>query len=273
MSAFFIACVVALPVVVSSGGFAAFLDGGGEFLSVVDASGEEVFVLDAWPGERLSYPAFDNLKLVFVSSSRGLVQHDVLNGEVTVITEERTGAPWFSSDGDLWYTSGGFLYCNGTSSGIAVEAFSVSVDGGCVAFTNRNDDLHILDMESGTERTVQGYRFYSPQVLSDRGVIAPTLTGEIVYLPPDGSLMVLGHGEQPCWSSELEGIFYCVSEDDGHSLVSADIWFVSPGGEPVRVTFTDGVNETRPSSSGDLLWFVDEITGEQDCVSVDDLSL
>lgn len=269
---FLLVHLVATPALVSSGGFAAYLTAGGESITVIDGGGETVFFVEALPGERLSYICYGDFKLVFISSSRGLVQQDVLTGESVVLTGERTGAPWISSSGDLWYILDGNLFKNGVSTGVAVSAFHVSVENGIASFTDRNDDLHILYLEGGQERTVQGYRFYSPTVLAGGDVVAPTLTGEIIYLPADGSLIVVGNGEQPCWSYELEGFFYCVSEDDGHSITGADIWFVKPGEEPVTVTFTPGILETRPSCSGDMLWFVDERTGIPGCVSLDDFS-
>ncbi|MCK5131145.1 MAG: hypothetical protein KAR40_03210 [Candidatus Sabulitectum sp.] len=269
---FLLVHLVAMPALVSSGGYAAFLSAGGDSIVVVGSGGETVFTVDAVPGERLSYPVFSNLKLVFISSSRGLVQQDILTGEQVVICSERTGSPWISSSGDLWYSLDGYLFKNGVSTGVAVSAFHVSVENGIASFTDRNDDLHILYLEGGQERTVQGYRFYSPTVLTGGDVVAPTLTGEIIYLPADGSLIVVGKGEQPCWSYELEGFFFCVSEDDGHSITGADIWFVKPGEEPVKVTFTSGILETGPSCSGDILWFVDEGSGIPGCVSLDDLS-
>lgn len=266
-----LAYLISLSSLVSSGGFAAHLCENGESICVVDSGCETVFSVAAMPGERLSYLRLSDLKLVFISSTRGLVEQDILTGEAVVLSEERTGAPWISSSGDLWYTRDGFLYRNGSSASIAVPAFSVSVEDDLVVFSNRNDDLHFISLVDGLDRTVKGYRFYSPTVLPGGDVIAPTLTGEIIYLPSDGSMMVVGNGEQPCWSTELGGLFYCVSEDDGHSVTSSDIWFVKPGEVPVQVTNTPDVFENRPACSGDLLWFLDSRTGVLDCRNLNDL--
>ena len=265
--------LITIPSLVSSGGFAAYLTPGGESISIIDTGGESVFVVDAEPGERLSYMVFRDLKLVFLSSSRGLLQTDVLSGETEVLSSQRTGSPWLSSDGSLWYTFSGSLYGDGLVVNENVPAFHVSVENGTAAYTDRNDVLHILNIDTGTERMVEGYRFYAPIVLESGDVIAPTLSGAIVFLPVDGSLMLLGSGEQPCWSDQLNGLFYCVSEDDGHQITAADIWFVRPGEEPVTVTSTPDILETRPSCSGEMLWFVDEGNGTPSCMSLDDLSL
>lgn len=272
LSIFFTAALVAVAAMVSSGGFAAYLSAGGEAISVLDSGGEIVFTVEAQPGERLSNPEFGQMKVVFVSSSRGLVQADMLTGGVTVLSDEHTGAPWISSSGDLWYTEDGYLFMNGASTGVAIPAFHVSVEDGLATFTDRGDDLHILSLESGEDTVVSGYRFYSPVVLSGGDVLAPSLTGEIVYVTFGQNSYVIANGSQPCWSTELSGLFYCKSEDDGHSITAADIWFVRPGGEPVQVTFTLDVLETRPACSCGVLWFVDENRGIPECVSLDDLS-
>jgi len=246
---------------VSSGGLAAFVSAGGESASIVDAGGKAVFAVEAAAGERLSYPAFSDYRLVCVSSTTGLVQHDILTGERVVLRSERTGAPWISSAGDLWYTIDGYLYKNGVSTEVAVPAFHVSVENGIAVFTDRGDCLHILSLINGEDRVIQGFRFFSPVVLTSGSVIVSSLTGEIVFVPSGGEPVVVASGEQPCWSNLHGGLFFCVSADDGHSLTTADIWFVKPGEEPVQVTFTEDVLETKPSCSGDLVWYVDAVTG------------
>lgn len=270
---FLLTVTVAAPALVSSGGFAAYLAAGGESIGVVSDGSEIVLTLNALPGERLSYPAFGDLKLVFVSSLRGLVQHDIIADESVVLSEKSTGAPWISSSGDLWYTQDGYLFMNGASTGVSIPAFSVSVENGVAAFTDRNDHLHILSLENGEDLIFSGYRFFSPVVLKNGDVITPTLTGEIIHIPSRDIPAVVGNGEQPCWSYELDGLFYCISEDDGHSIIAADIWFVRPGGEPVQITFTSDLLETRPACSGGILWFVHSRSGIPDCVRLDALSL
>jgi len=254
---------------VSSGGFAAFVTAGGESVCVVDGGGETVSAVEAAAGERLSYPALSELRLVYVSSTRGLVEEDVVSGESTVLSAERTGAPWFSSDGDLWYTFDGFLCKNGVSTGVEVPAFYISVENGVAAFTDRSDCLHIVSLISGEEQIVQGLRYFSPVVLAGGDVVVSSLAGEIVFVPAGGEPVVVASGEQPCWSYRLGGLFFCVSADDGHNITAADLWFVKPGEESVQVTFTEDILETKPACSGDLVWFVDAATGVPHCERTD----
>ncbi|OPX32147.1 MAG: hypothetical protein B1H09_01105 [Gemmatimonadaceae bacterium 4484_173] len=254
---------------VSSGGFAAFVTAGGESVCVVDGGGETVSAVDAEIGERLSYPALSELRLVYVSSTRGLVEEDIISGESAVLSAERTGAPWFSSDGDLWYTFDGFLYKNGVSTGVEVPAFYVSVENGVAVFTDRSDRLHIVSLISGEGRVIQGLRYFSPVVLAGGDVVVSSLTGEIVFVPAGGEPVVVASGEQPCWSYRSGGVFFCVSSDDGHDLTAADLWFVKPGEEPVQVTFTEDILETKPACSGDLVWFLDAVADSPNCMRTD----
>lgn len=256
-----------------SGEYAAVTGEGGASVDVVSSHGEFVFSLEAQPGERFSYVTFGDLRLFCISSSRGLLETDILTGETSVVCSGRTGAPWFDSEGNLWYTRNGSLYRWGEVVNGSVPAFHVSVENGIAAYTDRNDRLRILTLENGRERVVQGYRFYAPRVTPSGEVIAPTLTGEIVYLPSDGSLMVVGSGEQPCWSSEKQGLFYSVSTDDGHELTGADLWFAVPGETPVRLTSTPDVYETNPECSGTSLWYTDYAAGTVHCVPFDELPL
>jgi uncharacterized cupin superfamily protein len=197
------------------------------------------------------------------------VQHDILTGEQIVLSLGRTGAPWISSAGDLWYTRDGYLYKNGVSTDVAVAAFHVSVENGIAVFTDRSDRLHILSLISGEDRVIQGFRFFSPVVLTSGDVIVSSLTGEIVFVTAGGQPVVVASGEQPCWSYLYHGLFFCVSADDGHNVTSADIWFVKPGEEPVQVTFTEDILETEPTCSGDLVWFVDAATDVPHCTRTD----
>ena len=264
--------LITAPIVVSSGDFTVYLDDTGSSISIFDIAGDVLFTEEADCGERLSYPQFSGFKLVFCSSSRGLLVRDLLTGELVVLNSGRTGAPWISSEGDVWYSVDGFLAVNSAVTDIPVSSFSVSVENSVAVFTDRSDNLHIVSLEDGSDRQISGYRFYLPFVLQNGDVVVSTLCGSIVYVPFNEDLVVLAFGTQPCWSNELSGLFYCVSEDDGHNLTGADIWFVRLSELPVRVIDSPGVLETKPSCSGDYLWFIDAISGEPDFLRLNDVS-
>ncbi len=157
-----LAVITGIQSLAASGGLAAMAVDGGSSLSVVSQGGEMVFTLEAEPGERFSYIAFGELRIYCVSSSRGLLETDILTGETSVVSPGRTGAPWLDSAGDLWYTKNGSLYRWKDVISEGVPAFHVSVESGTAAYTDMNDMLRILCLDTGGERVVQGYRFYAP---------------------------------------------------------------------------------------------------------------
>lgn len=261
------------PVVVSSGSLVAYLNEAGSSISVSDIEGEVIFTELAEAGERFSYPQFSGFLLAFCSSTRGLLVRDLVANELSVLNSQRTGAPCISSDGNVCYSFEGFLVVNRIKTDLPVPSFSVSVENSVATFTDREDRLHIASLEDFSERVLSGYRFYSPFVRENGDVIASTLCGSIVYVPFNEDLVVLASGTQPCWSKDLSGLFYCLSEDDGHSLTAADLWFVRLYESPVRVTFSPGVLETKPSCSATHLWFIDAVSGKADYLSIDDITI
>lgn len=257
----------------ASGGKAAVSNFGGTAVSVVDQAGEVVFCLQGETGEVFSHLRFRDAGLACLSSIRGLIETNVQTGEVSIVSPAGTGAPWIDSSGDIWFTRDGFLFRCGEMAGANIEAFHVSVESGTAVFTDDDDFLRIRDLQTGNERILRGYRFYAPAALPGGGVVSPALTGEIIYVDPDGGIMVAAYGEQPCWSSRLQGIFYTVTADDGHRLTAADLWFVRPGENPVRITDTGEAMEVNPQYSGGFLWYSDAVNGSIGVLDADALSL
>ncbi len=242
----------------------------GQVLTVTGSGCDPVFSVSAVPGERIKSPVLLGAELIYLSSLEGLISVDMRTGD-TAFSGSQTGAPWVSSEGDLWYTMGGYLYRNCEATGIQVNAFHVCVENGTAVFTDNGDNLHLLDLDTEADEMFTGYRFYAPEITPSGEVFSPTLSGEIIFIPPGGEMMVVANGEQPFWSGEHKGLFYCVSIDDGHNLTGADIWFVIPGEEPVQVTSTPDVFETKPVYQYGTLWYMDSATSLPGCVRCDDL--
>jgi len=265
--------LIGVHSITASEGTVAFLSDDCSSIGVEDETGVTVCTVTSDPDERLSFAVFHGHSLVYLSSVRGLQRTDIPGGETTTLSSCGTGAPWVSEDGSLWYTDDGFLCRDGAALNREVPAFYVSVENCTAAFTDRDDALHILNIENGSEKIVGGYRFYAPIVLESGDAISPTLSGEIMYLKTDGSMVVVGRGEQPCWNSTLGGLFFCVSTDDGHYITGADLWFVRPGEDPVQVTCTPDVFETKPVCADSILWFINAADGASGSLDLNAFSL
>jgi len=189
------------------------------------------------------------------------------------ITEEygpysRAGAPVFSRSRDLWFTADGTLHRNGISTGTALDAYTIAVDGNGsrVAFCDEADRLLMLNINSGDTRILAEHRrFYSPMFISfgaEQYLISPSLDGEILLLDPEsGARRVLAEGTHPCWMEEEGLLLYSVTEDDGHMITSGEIWAADLKGNRRRLTFTPEVHEILPFCSGGVIEALNAETG------------
>ncbi len=67
----------------------------------------------------------------------------------------------------------------------------------------------------------------------------------------DGNnVLLLGKLDAPTWTGDGKWIIYMDDKDDGHNIVSSEIWAISQDGtQKVQLTATDGVVEMYPSCS------------------------
>ncbi|MFO8183908.1 MAG: hypothetical protein R6U39_07005 [Candidatus Aegiribacteria sp.] len=178
------------------------------------------------------------------------------------------GAPVFDGSGSLWFTADGFLYNDGTSTGLALEAHTISPDssGGWLAYCDRNDRLCLMETIGGETRVLaSNRRFFAPQFITigrKTCLLSSSLEGEIVLTSAStGAGVTLARGSHPCWWSDREILLYSVTEDDGHRLTSADIWHVSPGGTPAPVAVSEDALEIQPFVMEEKVMAVDAATG------------
>ena len=180
----------------------------------------------------------------------------------------RGGRVVFDGAGNLWFTADGFLYRNGTSTGIELESHTISVDpsGNQIVFCDSNDRICILNTADAESSVLSaGYRFYSPMFVVCEGtlvIVSPTLEGEIVRVEPDnGACASLAEGSMPFWWNEMEEILYCVTSDDGNMITASEIWSVSLDGVSRQITFSSATHEIRPIALDSAVFAIQAITG------------
>lgn len=178
------------------------------------------------------------------------------------------GAPVFDGSGSLWFTADGLLYRNGASTGLALEAHTISVDssGGSVAYCDGNDRLCLMETTGGEPRVLASdRRFFAPQFITvgrKTCVLSSSLEGDIVMTSvTTGAGVTLARGSHPFWWPSRDMLLYSVTEDDGHRLTSADIWHLSPGGVPAPVTVSEDVLEIHPFVTEGKVMAIDAATG------------
>ena len=84
----------------------------------------------------------------------------------------------------------------------------------------------------------------------------------IVYEKPGGGIYTLNietnqeteiaSGEMPAWSPDGKYIVYATPQDDGHQILSSDLWICDANGaNKQQITKTDDVKEMHPAWSPD----------------------
>ena len=171
---------------------------------------------------------------------------------------------WFSGDKLYIRSEGKSLYIK---SGLFVDnkkpktQLAVHTDPKKILIENMNKaDLSILT-------PVLGANYLNPKLSPDgKKIVFKVIGGNLhVYELNNFQLHDLGTGERPDWSPDSERIIYQITKDDGHSVISSDIYVIKFDGTKRRaVTRTKNVNEMRPSffPNGKKIIYDTDLLGE-----------
>ena len=183
---------------------------------------------------------------------------------------ESAGLPAWDSSGDLWYTADGMLLRNSEPTGVSLDAhhISISPEGLSVVFTDREDRILVMSVETGDIDIVSdAHRFYGPFFNENGDIFSPSLDGGIWMFSGDEAIEV-GSGEQPVWWPEKDRLVFIRTTDDGERLLTSDIWTWSRDAGALRLAETASRLETNPAPSADGIFFVDAATGNVGFVEV-----
>ena len=114
---------------------------------------------------------------------------------------------------------------------------------------------------------VLGVRYFNPVLSPDgRMLVFEILGGNLqVYELNNFQLHDLGKGNNPRWSPNGEKILYQITMDDGHSVISSDLYLTNfDGTEKLQLTKTQYVHEMRPSfyPKGNRIIYDTDLLGE-----------
>lgn len=175
---------------------------------------------------------------------------------------EGAGLPCWDGNGNLWFTADGQLMKNAEPTGLPLAAhhISVSPSGRRVVFTDRSDRLLVMSTHTGAVDTLStSFRYYGPFFAGETAVVSPSLDGGIMLLE-NGQETRVDHGEHPVWWAERNALVYIRTGDDGHTLISSDLWIWMPGGSR-QLTATPTILETAPAPTEGGILYVDAATG------------
>jgi hypothetical protein len=169
------------------------------------------------------------------------------------------GAPAWDGQGILWFTAEGSLLRNCIPVGVSPEAYSISLspEGDRVAYTDRNDRILVMTVETGCVEVVSDrYRFYGPFFTPGGDLVSPSMDGGLWLFAGDVPVYV-DRGEQPAWWPERDCLLYIRTTDDGMQLLSSDLWAWTPEIGSRQLSDSPGILETDPTPSVDGVFYVD----------------
>ena len=183
---------------------------------------------------------------IFDSQTRRRTQEvivtDLRTGQSTTVASGRSlSLPSFGTE-SLIYSSGsatqGLSKQNvpGTALlGVEDTKIAISTDGGKVLLDPFGDGRYIWPALSPNGKLIVAYEM-------GRGTVVITVEGEITAR--------LGKRNAPVWTRDGKYIVYMDDRDDGHRILSSDLYCVSPDGSTtVQLTRTDGITELFPACS------------------------
>lgn len=175
----------------------------------------------------------------------------------------RAGLPCWDGRGGLWFTAEGQLMRDGCPVGIPLDAHHISVsgDGSRVVFTDDLDRMQVMSTADGqVEMVNDGFRWYAPH-FTPLGIVSPSLDGGIRLVADEGTSCELGSGQQPAWWPDRQGILFVRTSDDGHVLLSSDLWLWTAEEGEQRLSDSPEALEAHPHPCGNRVHYVDMATG------------
>ncbi len=176
--------------------------------------------------------------------------------------EKRIGQISFANNGQYAFTVGEkLLLIDGTSEreynlGYYANLAPISPDGMAAAFNDADDQLWILDLNTGkrTRITNNAGGFFTPQWSPDGSkILYNALNGNgFVFEMTDGATYQLGEAVSPAWTSDSRSVVFYRKEIKDGTLVNTDLFLATYDGSSVlRMTNTPEVCEMDPQISAD----------------------
>jgi len=239
-------------------------DGMGMAMMVAGANGESKQVTPylndmfppTWSGDGITYRAGDELvtvdkdgkvtKVHSLSQGRGLLSR-IVNVSASFMVCNITGAT---------FSAFGSLLSSQASNGKPGKGVYVDPESQIWVVDENGNRKKLIDVEG-----VPGYATPAKSPTEDNYAV-PGYDGNLYIANPNGSDPVnLGQGSNPTWSPDGRYLIYDRSMDDGHRLISSDLWISNfDGSWQFQLTNTPGV-ELYPSWSPDGNWIAYVIDG------------
>lgn len=221
------------------------------------------------PREDFMHPRWspDGLDILVTRSKyRGLFLVSASGGEIRQLSDEM-------GDGfDVtWSLDGSKIIINKTgkkkSLDITGEELTEDIDSPEEMIYSDGNDILVRDPETGEELklTDGGDAFYDPSLSpgGDKVAYEGLSTGIKIKDMETGEITDVGQGSNAQWTPDGEGIVYQYTQDDGHNIISGDIYYAdAKTGEIYNITDTPDIIEMNPRISPDGRYIIYEVDGQ-----------
>ena len=185
---------------------------------------------------------------------------DVFNGQKRMVTNFVGSLPGTPK----WTRDDQYIYLSGTDEFRLLQSGSTLRRGAPVGpmepvIYAKGSGIYTREVVSQTEvaiRQTHG-RILNLTISPDGTKLAFEVIGGAIWVTDidGGNPVDLGIGDTPAWSSGSDKLAFAVTTDDGHQILTADIFVVNADGTgKVNLTDTPDVKEMNPSWSPDGHW-------------------
>lgn len=128
-------------------------------------------------------------------------------------------------------------------------------------------DIIIRNPENGEELKITdgGDSYYDPSLSPGGSKVAyeGLTTGLKIKDMETGEVTDIGQGSNAQWTPDGEGLVYQYTQDDGHQIISGDIYYADVNtGEVFNITDTPDIIELNPRISPDGRYIIYEVDGQ-----------
>ena len=193
-----------------------------------------------------------------------IIAYNIFNSDKIVFIENETYLPGIP----VWGADDGFIYMNGGDQLKLISSKDQSDErniSGFVVYAARNSIIQ-HNLENGNKKILfkgEGYILNLRQSPDGKKVVYEIAGGDLWVLDIETfEKTKLGIGHEPSWNPNSDKIAYMVTEDNGHVIISSEIFVINADGTgKINLTQTSDQLEMRPDWHPDGKWIIYDLDG------------
>ncbi len=180
---------------------------------------------------------------------------NVETGESKQLTDYKTMMPylphWADGDSKIYLPVKGIdeIFDSGIEKNQSASNYKVGFE--------KNNKIVVKDLVNNSEQTfepIKNSEYINLSTSPDASkIVFEVMGGNMFVVNTNGSSLIdLGKGNRPKWSSDSKKIIYIIAEDNGHEFTASDIYTINADGTgKINLTNSEAVLEMSPGFSPD----------------------